>query len=110
MKTVERRERIIGILCEKRRETVKRLSYEFNVSERTVRRDIEALSKMYPIYTKSGKYGGGVYILENFRQSTGYMSDKELSLLIRICEKCDWLTAEDIKVMKNIIKRYSQTK
>lgn len=36
---------------------------EFEVSERTISRDIEELSLTKPIYTKSGRYGGGVYIL-----------------------------------------------
>lgn len=60
MGTAERRREMMKILCRRRYETIGKLASEFGVSMRTIQRDIEALSLTEPIYTKAGKYGGGV--------------------------------------------------
>ena len=61
MGTAERRYEIMKILCRRRYETIRNLASEFGVSMRTVQRDIESLSRTEPIYTQTGKYGGGVF-------------------------------------------------
>lgn len=60
----ERRSEIMKLLCRRRSETIRNLAFEFEVSERTIRRDIEILSLNEPIYTQVGRYGGGVYVEE----------------------------------------------
>lgn len=60
MGATERRQEIMRVLCRRRHETVKYLSFEFGVSERTILRDIEALSITEPIYTQCGRYDGCV--------------------------------------------------
>lgn len=60
MGTAERRNEIMRVLCRKRHETVLNLAKEFGVSERTILRDVVALSLTEPIYTQCGRYGGGV--------------------------------------------------
>ena len=60
MGAAERRQEIMRVLCRRRHETVKNLSFEFGVSERTILRDIEALSITEPIYTQCGRYDGCV--------------------------------------------------
>ncbi len=57
--TAERRVEIMKKLCRRRKDTIGNLAHELGVSERTVRRDLEALSLSEPIYTQSGRYGGG---------------------------------------------------
>ena len=73
MGCAERRQEILKILCRRRHETVANLAFELCVSERTIRRDIETLSLSEPIYTQTGRYGGGVYITGNgtFKLSGG---------------------------------------
>lgn len=44
MGTAERRDEIIKLLCRRRHETIPNLAFEFGVSERTIRRDIEAVT------------------------------------------------------------------
>ena len=61
-----RRYNILIVLCRRRYEKTKNLAYEFGVSERTVRRDIDVISLSAPIYTKSGRYGGGIYVTGNY--------------------------------------------
>ena len=60
MGTAERRRQMMLLLCRRRHETMRNLASEFGVSERTIRRDVEALSCTEPIYTQPGRYGGGV--------------------------------------------------
>ena len=59
----ERRQKIIELLCLRRRETMGNLAHEFGVSRRTILLDIEVLSCAYPIITMRGKYGGGIKIM-----------------------------------------------
>ena len=49
MKAVERQRKLLGILYEKGHETMKNLAEILNVSERTIRRDVEFLSLSEPI-------------------------------------------------------------
>lgn len=50
----ERRLEIIKILCSRRQETMSNLAHEFEVSIRTIKRDIDTLSLSYPIVTILG--------------------------------------------------------
>ena len=63
----ERRSAILEALSCRRHDTMVHLANEFGVSVRTIRRDIEALSLSEPLYTKQGRYGGGVYLLNGRR-------------------------------------------
>lgn len=74
MGTAERRREIIKILCKRRHETIKNLASEFGVSVRTIQRDIESLSITEPIYTQSGKYTGGVYVVDVYFVERMYMT------------------------------------
>lgn len=113
MGTAERRHEILRVLCRRRHETVKNLSYEFGVSERTILRDIEVLSVTEPIYTQCGRYGGGVYISDNYVMNRMYMKENELVLLhklLRFSENksaCD-LTDDESKLLKTIISQYTK--
>ena len=63
MTTAERGVEILRILCHRRCEKMLKLAEELEVSVRTIQRDIDKMSLFLPLYTKSGRYGGGVYIL-----------------------------------------------
>lgn len=52
MNTVHRRTEIINILIIRRHTTANELAQEFGVSIRTIQYDIQALTPVYPIYTK----------------------------------------------------------
>lgn len=58
MGAAERRQLILDLLCQRRKETIPNLAAELGVSERTIRRDIEMLTLRYPIETACGRYGG----------------------------------------------------
>ncbi len=59
----ERRRKILTALKLRGFDTTANLATEFGVSERTIRRDIEALALYEPIYTKSGRYYGGIFLV-----------------------------------------------
>ena len=115
MGTAERRIEIMRILCRRRHETISNLAEEFGVSIRTILRDIEVLSVTEPIYTQCGRYGGGVYVTDNYSMSKMYMTGEELTLLSKLLNfadskaTCD-LSDKEHKLLKSIITQYTKLK
>ena len=68
-------------LCKRRHDTIPNLAVEFDVSERTVRRDVEILSLTEPIYTVSGRYGGGVDVMDGYKPDSFYLSPSQTAAL-----------------------------
>jgi len=68
---------IIYILMNKKIVTAKELAERFEVSKRTIYRDIDTLSLAgIPIYTSKGK-GGGISLIENFVLNKSLLSENE---------------------------------
>lgn len=83
MGPAERRQAILELLCWNKRDTCKRLAAEFEVSERTIRRDIAVLVCIYPIETSRG-HDGGVWIADDYprhRHHRRYLTPKQVNLL-----------------------------
>lgn len=73
---------IIYILLDKKSVTANELAEHFEVSKRTILRDIETLSIAgIPIYTSKGK-GGGISILDNFVLNKTTISDDEQNQIL----------------------------
>lgn len=73
---------IIYILLDKKRTTAKELAEHFEVSVRTILRDIETLSAAgIPIYSLQGK-GGGISILDNYILNKTTISEKEQNQIL----------------------------
>lgn len=112
MGAAERRYKIMKILCRRRHETMKNLAFEFGVSERTIQRDIETLSQSEPIYTQSGKYNGGVYVVEGYSMERMYMTSAEIGVLQKLYiaanENALLLTFEEKKLLSTLISQYSK--
>lgn len=111
VEAAERRSEILKILCRRRHETIRNLALEFGVSERTIRRDIEALSLSKPIDTCTGRYGG-VYLSDRYSMDRMYMNAKELAVLQKlscIAKKANsMLTEKEIKILDSIIIDFSE--
>jgi len=103
MDTYRRRKEIIDILMLRRRTTAGALAKEFGVSVRTIQYDIQALSPLYPIYTKQGNEGG-IYIRENYLPYANTLSDFELQALSEMVEITQ--EARHRKVLLQIIRKY----
>lgn len=73
---------IVYILMNQKMTTAKELAAHFEVSNRTILRDIEVLSQAgIPIYTTPGK-GGGISILDNFILNKTAISDEEQNQIL----------------------------
>lgn len=113
--TSERRNSIMKTLCRRRHETIRNLAFEFGVSERTIKRDIEVLSLNEPIYTQPGRYGGGVYIDRDYSMSRMYMTEEETDVLRKLSgmadkqSVCD-LNDGEIKTLRSVISVYEKPK
>jgi predicted DNA-binding transcriptional regulator YafY len=109
MGTAERRLEIMKLLCKRRFETMANLSKEFGVSVRTIQRDVDELTFLMPLYVKSGRYEGGVYVDKDYTMDRMYMSSDEISLLIKVKEiAADKLSKKEIYLFDFIIKSYSK--
>lgn len=69
--------KILYYLLDRKRATAPELAAEFEVSPRTIYRDVEALSSVgIPIYTEPGR-NGGIYLLQNFILDRAILSENE---------------------------------
>ena len=104
MKALERRQAIIELLCERLIEKIENLAFEFSVNECTIRRDIQELSLSYPIYTKTGTYGG-VYVAEDYYLGKQYLRSEEKELLEQLSLS---LGDDQKKTLQSIIRRFGR--
>lgn len=115
MGKTERREALKTILAVRRHETISNLAKELGVSGRTIRRDLDELCMNEAIYTQSGRYGGGVYVLENFSANIRYFNLQELRAYEKVMNyiennRIDFFTKDDIKLLKNILISHTKPK
>lgn len=115
MTVEERRQKIIKILYRRGHETISNLAQELGVSERTVLRDIYLLSEQEPIYTQTGRYSGGVYIMPEYYPSAFYFKDHELQTLHQIIVIVEEHCREDaenslLKQFRDLIANYTKPK
>lgn len=73
---------IVYILLEKKTITAKELAERFEVSTRTIYRDIDILSNAnFPIYASKGK-GGGISLLEDYVLNKSLLSEEEQNQIL----------------------------
>ena len=73
---------ILVLLLRQERLTIPQLAERFEVSPRTIRRDIESLCKAgVPVSTAQG-YGGGVFIAPEYRLEPSLFTKEELGLVL----------------------------
>ncbi len=99
----ERRQKILEVLCLRRHDTYEGLAQEFNVSRRTIRRDIEILTCSYPLETVCGKYGS-VNVAECFHLDRRALNSAEITFLRRLAESLD---GHDLEMLNRIIATFS---
>lgn len=79
----ERLFQIVNLLMRKKSVTAPELAEMFQVSVRTIYRDIESLSlSSIPIYTSPGK-NGGIFIIEEYKLEKTMLTDEEQNLLLQ---------------------------
>ena len=105
MTASERRQRLYDALCLRRHDNVPNLSFEFGVSEKTIRRDIAELTLSYPIKMFSGRYGGGVKVEDWYHPGRKTLSPVQAQLLKKLATS---LAGQDLKIMNSIFTDFSQ--
>lgn len=104
--TIERRQLLLEAISDRRQETYQSLADEFGVSKMTIRRDIEALSCSYPLFTVSGN-GGGVRAMDGWYLSRRYLHDDQEALLR---ELIPGLQPDKQEVLQQILKAFGKPK
>ncbi len=104
--TAERRQMILEVLCERRIELAENLAVEFNVTTRTIYKDIEILACSYPIYTTQGN-GGGIHVVEGFRLGMKYLTKEQEEFLESILD--DYIELER-KILVEILNTFRMPK
>ena len=104
-----RRRAMMKYLCKVRYATITNLSEIFSVSERTIRRDIEILSLREPIYTKPGRYEGGVYVMDGYYIEQIYFTKEENEIMQKLFDfaslhRGEVLSDQEIAVFKNMLE------
>ena len=100
----ERRFQIIEKLCECRHISIVQLATEFSVHRRTIERDLEVLSTLFPIYTTMGNRGG-VHVMDGYRLGMRYFTESQTAILEKLSELH---AGEDLKVMRDILKTFKK--
>ena len=99
----ERRRRLVYILYERRFDTIANLAFELSVCKHTIARDVQILALEYPIFTKSGRYGG-VYIMDGSHLAQRQLTIHQRDFLIEIGKR---LPEEDALRMRSIVAGFS---
>lgn len=94
---------LIYILLDKKTVTARELSQHFEVSQRTIYRDIDALGAAgIPVYTNKGK-GGGISLLENYVLKKSMFTDKEQNDILAALQGLHALSLNDTEpVLKKL--------
>lgn len=109
MSPTERRQALLEVLCLRRHDTYGNLAHEFNVSKRTICRDIAVLMCSYPLETVCGRFGGGVRVMEGYychhrSAVTKSLTQKQTALLRRLR---DCLSDDDRDTINSILVQFA---
>lgn len=113
--TVERKLDMLKYICLNKYCTMPELARIYNVSIRTVMRDIDDIGNFIPISTQQGRYEGGIRVMDGFSWDKAYMSDHDIQLLREVKEVGEEgrkleLSEEQLSRLDKIIKMYDKPK
>lgn len=101
---------IVYLLLNKKRVTANELAKHFEVSKRTILRDIDTLTIAgIPIYTSQGK-GGGISILDNFVLNKATISDEEQNqILLALQSLASTQHADSTELLSKLSSLFNKT-
>lgn len=92
---------IVYILLDKKTVTAKELAERFEVSSRTIYRDVETLSSAgIPIFMSKGK-GGGISLLDNFVLNKSVLSENEQNEILSALQGLNMLNMPNVESVLN---------
>lgn len=93
---------ILYYLLEHKQTTADILANNFEVSKRTIYRDIQRLVMMnFPVYCKNG-YNGGIYIDDDFVLDRTFFTDDERIEILAALQEFDHLKGENSQLVKKM--------
>lgn len=93
---IQRLFEITYILLQKKRVTAKELAEHFEVSTRTIYRDLDALSMAgIPLYTNKGN-NGGIFLMEDYTLSKSLLNDEEQQHLLSALQSYHMADQSDV--------------
>lgn len=108
MSAVERRQALLDTIRRRRFDTYANLAFEFDVSTKTIQRDIQILMCSYPIETVRGRYGGGVRAMTDLflegSSSKHRLNAEQMELLLRIRKS---LSSNDVNTLDSILSQFA---
>lgn len=109
MSPSERRQELLEVLCQRRHDTYDNLAQEFNVSKRTICRDVAVLMCSYPIETVCGRFGGGVRVMEGYYRNQKSsihkaLTSKQTVLLRKLRNQ---LVGDDLETINSILVQFA---
>ena len=105
--TSDRRISILNYLSKHKRTTSELLAIEFDVSTRTIWRDITVLTCNYPIFTTIGR-NGGIYLDDDFRIGKSYLSENQVKVIKDIISTID--NENEKAILQSILMDFSNKK
>ena len=112
MGPAERRLEMLKYISGKRYTTLGELAEYFNVSVRTVQRDIYEIEIIFrvPLEVKRGRHGG-ITVLGDYTPARVYMQKEESELLEKLASLAkDILSPSENTMLKGIIQKYKHPK
>ena len=103
----ERQSAILNLIYRERHTTEAILAETFGVSNRTIRKDITALSCVLPIETVRGRYRGGIWLEDWFDPNSNVLSAKQENLLK---EMRSTLAGENLLMLNSILVQFAPSK
>lgn len=95
---------IVYMLLERKNITAKELADKFEVSTRTIYRDVEILSAAkIPVYAVKGK-GGGIALLDDYVLNKSILSEEEQNQILFALQSMDKISNQD---EKNVLEKMS---
>ena len=80
------------------------LQEEFQVSRSTIKRDIQEISRHFPIRSIEGRYGG-IFLDKDYQLGMKYLTEPQATLLEKLSAS---LTGEDLILMCEILKTFKK--
>ena len=80
------------------------LQEEFRVSRSTIKRDLQEISRHFPIRSVEGRYGG-IFLDKDYRLGMQYLTNPQANLLEKISAS---LTGEDLILMRGILNTFKK--
>lgn len=103
--TTERRQMIAEYISDHRHVHIRQIMNEFNISNATVRRDVELLACSYPIITSVGRNVGGIHAMDGWYIGRRYLHSDQEALLRELLPR---LLPEQQETMQSILDAFAK--